>query len=156
MLAVTDLVVFSRDSGLAAFQASVAKSHQDFLLGPTNEVLHGGAVLVDAVSQYGIGPIYLLAGDSNAPIGYGTIALLDGLLSGLVFAAGDRLLRLTGTSRLLAAASLVLAVVVLAYNLLYSVGSLPNHGPLRFGPPVILILAAAVEARWPRRSGAAR
>ena len=157
VLAVTDLVVFSRESGLAAFQASVAKSHQDFLLGPTNEVLHGGAVLVDAASQYGIGPIYLLAGWFQiAPIGYGTIGLLDGLLFGLVFAAGYCLLRLSGTSRLLAAASLVLAVVVLAYNLLYSVGSLPNHGPIRFGLPVILILAAAVEARWPHRSGAAR
>ena len=104
MLAV-DLVVFSRDSGLAAFQASVAKSHQDFLLGPTNEVLHGGAVLVVAASQYGIGPIYCWPG-LLAPIGYGTIGLLNGPLFGLVFAAGYCLLRLSGTSRLLAAASL--------------------------------------------------
>ncbi len=46
-------------------------------------------------------------------------------------------------------------MIALIYNLEYSVGSLPQHGPLRFGLPMIVILAAVAEARWPRRSRAA-
>jgi MFS family permease len=38
---------------------------------------------------------------------------------------------------------------VLIYNLEYSVGSLPQHGPLRFGLPMVVVLAAAVGERWP-------
>lgn len=157
LLAVSDLVVFSSDSPLEEFKALVSKSHQDFLLGPANEVLHGGAVLVDTASQYGPGPLYLLAAWFQlAPIGYGTFGFLDGLLYGLLFAGGYSLLRLSATPRLLAGGAIALAVITLIYNLVFSVGSVPQHGPIRFGLPMVLTLAACVGARWPRRSRAAR
>lgn len=158
LLAVPDLVIFApagAGSGfLGAFERSVVQFHHDFVLGPTNVVLHGGTMLVDTASQYGIGSIYFLAGWFHlAPIGYGTLGLLDGVLFALFFSAGYCLLRLGGTSRLLSVSALTIAVVVLIYNLLYSVGSLPaQHGPLRFGLPMALILAAVAEARWPHRA----
>ena len=74
----------------------------------------------------------------------------------LLFAAGYCVLRLAGTSRLLATGALALGVVVLIYNLAYSVGFLPQRGPLRFGLPMALILAATAGERWPQRERAAR
>jgi hypothetical protein len=160
LLAVPDLVIFKRTRvpGFFANQSSIAQFHQDFVLGPVNQVLHGGAVLVDTASQYGIGSLYFVAGWFQLlPIGYGSFGLLDGILFACFFAAGYGVLRLAGTRRLLAATALAVAVVVLIYNLVYPVGALPaQHGPLRFGLPMLVVLAAAMELRWPRAATAAR
>jgi hypothetical protein len=161
LLAVPDLVIFkaanSASPFLKAFVVSVSQFHQDFVLGPANQVIHGGAMLVDTASQYGVGSIYFLAGWFKlAPIGYGTLGFLDGALFALVFAAAYSVLRLAGASRTLAAGALFTAIIALVYNLVYSVGSLPaQHGPLRFGLPMVLVLAAAVGARLPQRTRAA-
>ena len=156
LLAVPDLVIFGADSGYGVFTNVVIQFHHDFFLGPVNEVLHGSAVLVDTASQYGVGSLYFLAGWFQiAPIGYGTLGFLDGSLFALFFATGYCVMRVAGASRLLAAGALLLAVIILIYNLPFHVGSLPQHGPLRFGLPMIVILAAAAEGRWPRRSGTA-
>lgn len=161
LLAVPDLVIFSApgaDGGfLAAFETSVIQFHHNFVLGPANVVLHGGALLVDTASQYGVGSIYFLAAWFQlAPIGYGTFGFLDGVLFALFFAAGYCVLRLAHTPRSLAAATLAIAVVGLIYNLPYSVGSLPaQHGPLRFGLPMLVILAATLGARSGRGACAA-
>lgn len=141
---------------LAAFQRTVTQFHQNFYLGSVNEVLHGGAVLIDTASQYGVGPIYLLAGWFQlVPLSYGMLGLLDGVLVALLFAVAYGILRLAGVSRPLAATALAVAVVALVYNLLYPVGSLLQHGPVRFGLPMLVILAAGAEARWARRSRSA-
>ena len=156
VLATPDLVIFSspgEGDSTATFMASVIQFHQDFLLGPANQLLAGDAVLVDTSSQYGVAPIYLLGGWFQlAPIGYGTLGLLDGILYALLFVTGYCTLRLAGTSRPLAGAALALAVVALIYNLLYPVGGLLQHGPLRFGLPMAVVLAAVVEARGGRGS----
>jgi hypothetical protein len=157
VLAVPDLVIFdSSDTtgGLVqALRIPVAQFHHDFVLGPSNVVLHGGAMLVDTASQYGVGSIYFLTGWFQvAPIGYGTLGLLDGILFALVFAAGYGVLRLARTPRLLAVGALAVAVVILIYNLLWSVGSLPaQHGPLRFGLPMLVVVAAVAATRAPER-----
>lgn len=157
LLAIPDLVVFSASGPYGAFYEGVFRWHHDFLLGPTNEVLHGGAVLVRTASQYGIGPIYLLAGWFQlVPIGYGMLGLLDGILFALAFAAAYVLLRLCRTPRPLALVALAVGVVALVYNLVFPVGSLPQHGPLRFGPPLLLILAATLEERLAARARIAR
>lgn len=158
LLAVPDLVIFGPPAGSGAFlkalYPSVIEFHQNFVLGPANVVLHGGPVLVDTASQYGVGSIYFMSAYFQvAPIGYGALGLLDGALFALFFAAGYGLLRLAGVTRALAAGALFVGVVALVYNLLYSVGSLPaQHGPLRFGLPMLLILAATIESRWPPRA----
>jgi hypothetical protein len=159
LVAVPDVVVFETTSAqLSVFAApGIIQFHHDFLLGPTNQVLAGGALMVDApVSQYGVGSIYFLAGWFHlAPIGYGTYGLLDGLLTALFYAAGYCLLRIAGVSRLLAACTLAVGVTALLYGLAYPVGSLPQQGPLRFGLPMAAILALVAGARWLRheRSG---
>ena len=153
--AVPDLVIFRPEeapgNAVVAFETGIIQFHQNLLLGPANEVLAGGAVLVDTVSQYGVGPIYLLAAWLEVlPAGYGAFGLLDGLLTATLYASSYCLLRLAGVSRPLAAAGMAVAVLVLIYSLPYSVGALPEQGPLRFGLPMIVLTAAAVGARWPR------
>ena len=91
-----------------------------------------------------------------APIGYGTFGFLDGALTALLWVAAYCLLRLAGAPRPLAAAALALGVVALVFNLPYAVGALPQQGPLRFGLPMLVILAAVAGARWPRRGRAAQ
>ncbi|MEK6250813.1 MAG: hypothetical protein AABM43_02510 [Actinomycetota bacterium] len=160
-LVIPDLVIF-KPAGVggvgleAAYKAAIIQFHQDFLLGPANQVLAGDAVLVNTASQYGIGPIYFLAAWFQlVPIGYGTLGFLDGILYVLEFASGYCVLRIAGASRVLASGALALAVVALLYNHLYPVGGLLQHGPLRFGLPMVVILAATVAARWPRHERAA-
>ena len=159
LLAVPDLVIF-RPEQVAdpsiALETGIIQFHQNFILGPANEVVHGGAVLVDTASQYGVGPVYLLAGWFQlAPEGYGTFGMLDGILTALFFGAAYGVLRLAGAPRLLAAAAMGVAVVALVLNLAYPVGALPQQGPLRFGLPMALIVARFARARWPRRASAA-
>jgi hypothetical protein len=150
---VPNLVIFSAGP-LGSFNPSVAQFHHDLWLGPVNEMLAGRPLLVDTAAQYGIAPIYLLAGWFQlAPIGYGTLGFLDGLLYVLLLCGGYVVLRIAGVSRLLAAGTLAFAVVVVIYNLEFPVGFLPQHGPLRFGLPMALILAATAGARWPRHEG---
>lgn len=140
LLTVPQLDVFG-NPGITTF-------HQNLWLGPASRVLSGHALLVDNASQYGIGSVYLLAGWFKlAPIGYGTLSFLDGVLFGLFFATGYGLLRLAGVARKLAVAAIALAVLVLTYNLLFPVGTIPQHGPIRFGLPLVLVAAATWEAR---------
>ena len=154
LLAVPDLVVISPDAAdgpLARFLDGVVQFHHDFLLGPANQVLGGDAVLVDTASQYGVASIWFLAGWFQlAPIGYGTFGLLDGLLTALTFAAAFALMRMAGVSRLLAAVAIALGVAVLVYAREYPVGAIPQEGPLRFGLPLLVIIAVVAGARFPR------
>jgi hypothetical protein len=156
-LATIDLVFITPDDPAASlldrFRYGVMQFHHDFLLGPANQVLAGSAMLVDTASQYGVGSIYFLAGWFQfAPIGYGTFALLDGVMTALVFVGGYCLLRLAASSRWLAASALAVGVIALVLNRVYPVGGLPQEGPLRFGLPMAVILALVAAARWPARS----
>ena len=154
-LAIPNLVIFNAAFGTeaSAFDVTFLKYHHELWLGPINELLAGRAILVDNASQYGIAPIYLSAAWFQlAHVGFATFALLDGLMYALLFPVAYCVLRIAGVSRPLAASALALAVVVLIYNLVFPVGTIPQHGPLRFGLPMALVLAAVAEARWPRRS----
>jgi hypothetical protein len=157
VLAVIDLVVFRSGADIGgAIQNGIIRFHQNFLLGPANEVLGGDAMLVDTASQYGVGSIYFLAGWFQlAPIGYGTFGFLSGLIAGLLFAAGYGVLRMAGTSRLLSAGAIAVGVITLIYNLIYGIGGIPQSGPIRFGMPMVLIVAAVIAARRPRLAGPA-
>jgi hypothetical protein len=161
LLAIPDLVVITPGTAasdpLDPYITAVAQFHQDFILGPANQMLGGSGMLVDTASQYGVGSVYFVVGWFElAPIGYGTFGLLDGILTALLFVAGYCLLRLAGLSRLLAASALAVAVVALVLNRVYPVGALPQEGPLRFGLPLPLIVALVAGARWPRHAPAAQ
>ena len=159
LLAIPDLVLIRPEdphaSVLDRFVTGVIQFHHDFLLGPANQVLGGHALLVDNASQYGVGSIYFLSGWFElVPIGYGTMALLDGLLTALLFVAGYGLLRLAGTGRILAGSALAVGVIALVLSRVYPVGALPQEGPLRFGLPLLVILAGVAAERLPRRAAA--
>ena len=150
-LAVPNVVGFVAGDPETAFQTSIIQFHQDFFLGPANQVLGGGAMLVDTLSQYGVASIYFLCGlFTFIPIGNGTLGLIEGVLSALMFMAAYGVMRVAGVSRLPAAAAMVVAVVVLVYGLVYPIGGLLQHGAIRFGLPAGVVLGAVMEARWPR------
>ena len=153
VLAVPNVVVFAGEP----FETSIVQFHQDFFLGPANQVIHGGEMLIDTFSQYGVASILFLAGVFQfAPAGNGTVALTEGLLSIGMFAGAYGVLRMSGVSRLLAASALALAVFALVFALLYPLGGLLQHGAIRFGMPIVVIVAAVAAVRWPRRAGAMR
>lgn len=160
LLAIPDLVVFRNPAGLPDIfvDPGIVQFQQDYILGPTNQLLGGGALLVnDPVSQYGVGLIYFVAGWFHiAPIGYGTFALLDALLTALFYIAGYAVLRLAGVRRPLAIAALGLGVVAFVYHFTYYVGQLPEEGPLRFGLPMVVLAAWVAAERSPRGRAAAR
>ncbi len=154
LLAVPDLVVVSPEQAAGnlsvSFQNAIIQFHQNFLLGPANEVLSGRTMLVDTASQYGVGSIYLLAGWFNlAPIGYGTLGFLSGALSALIFAAGYGVMRVARTPRTIAVTTLLIAVIALVFNLPFPIDSIPQDSAIRFGLPVAALLAMVVADRWP-------
>jgi hypothetical protein len=160
LLAVPDVVAFKNPTGIPNIfvDPGIVQFQHDYILGSVNQVLGGGALLVnDPVSQYGVGLIYFVAGWFHiAPIGYGTFALLDSLLTALFYVAGYAVLRLAGVRRPLAAAAIALGVVALVYNFLYFVGQLPEEGPLRFGLPMLVLVGFTAASRLPRAAAAWR
>ncbi len=158
-LAAPDLAIFGQGQTPfpAAYYHLAISGQENYLLGPANQLLHGGTMLVNTVSQYGVGSIYLLAAWFHlAPIGYGTLGFLDGVLTALSILAGYWLLRLAGVSRLLGAIAMALGVISLLYNRTFPVGSLAEHGPLRFGLPLAVILVVLLGLRFPHRAAGAR
>jgi hypothetical protein len=160
LLAVPDVVVFKNPVGIPNIfvDPGIVQFQHDYILGSVNQVLGGGALLVnDPVSQYGVGLIYFVAGWFHiAPIGYGTFALLDVLLTALFYIAGYLVLRLAGVRRLLAVPAIALGVVAFVYNFLYFVGQLPEEGPLRFGLPMVVLLGSVAAMRLSRARGVTR
>jgi hypothetical protein len=147
-LAVPNLSVFWPGGPAAGFETSIIQFHQNFYLGPANALVGGGTMLVDVVSQYGVGSIVFLAGVFKLiPIGYGTLALTEGVLAAGMFCLAYATLRLAGVGPLLAWAAMAVAVVVLVFNLLYPLGGLLQHGAFRFGMPMVILAAAAGETR---------
>ena len=158
LFAVPNLVIFAGGGGTAdAVQTSIIQFHQNFFLGPANQILAGDAMLVDTLSQYGVGSIYFLAGLFTwIPIGNGTLGLIEGVLSALMFIGAWAVTRIAGVSRLLAAAAMVVAVVALVYGLQYPLGGLLQHGAIRFGLPIGVVVGAVAESRWPQFATPAR
>jgi hypothetical protein len=158
---VPDLVIFRPEAAAhdlsAALETGIIQFHQNLLLGPANEVLHGRPMLVGTASQYGVANIDLLAAWFQvAPIGYGTLGLLTGAMTALWFGAGYGILRLASTSRLVSVSAFGVAVTALVFRLPYPVGALPQSGPLRFGMPMLLVPVMVAGERFPRRARAAR
>ena len=147
LLAVPSLVVSVSGDPAVPFDQAIIQFHQNFFLGPANQILAGDAMLVEVLSQYGVGSIYFLAGAFTViPIGNATLGLIEGGLSALVFIGAFATLRIAGVSRLLAAATMALGVIVLVYGLQYPVGALLQHGAIRFGLPVGVVVGAVAEA----------
>lgn len=158
LLAVPNVVIYVAGGDASThLQRSLTQFHQGFFLGPANQVLAGDVLLVDVLSQYGVGSIYFLAGAFQLlPIGYGTLGLIEGALSAAVFVAVFATLRIAGVSRTLAASAMAVGVVVAVYRLDYPLGALLQQGSFRFGLPAGVLLGAVAECRWPRYARLAR
>ena len=128
------------------------RAHQGFWLAPVNDVLHGRALLVDTSSQYGVGSIYFLAAFfSVAPIGYGALGLLTGLLTGVQYAVAYGVMRLVGVGRTLAVAVMSAALLGLVLGSFGSPADFPATGGLRFGLPWLVVALAVLAVRRPHR-----
>jgi len=126
--------------------------HEGFWLGPLNDILHGRALLVDTSSQYGVGVFYFLAAFFQiAPLGYGSLGLLTGLLTALQYALAYGVMRLAGSPRTLAIPAVTTAVVGLVFGSIGSPNDYPSTGALRFGIPWAVVALVVVAARWPKR-----
>jgi hypothetical protein len=125
--------------------------HAGFWLGPVNDVLHGRALLVEASSQYGVGSLYFLAAFFKlAPIGYGPLALVSSVLTGLQYALAYGVMRLAGCPRTLAVPAIAAAVVGLVLGSIGSPADFPSTGGMRFGIPWLVVGLTVLAARWPR------
>jgi hypothetical protein len=144
-------VLFAIAVDISFYPGTDLGSHQAFYLGPVNHILHGHPILVDAYGQYGV-LVYdvIAAWFEIAPIGHGTFSLLLGVVTGLLYVAKYAIVTLATRSRLLAAASVTVAAVVLLFGQQGFYISYPSTGVLRFGLPYLVLLAWLVGARFPR------
>jgi hypothetical protein len=156
-LAVPNLVVFRPEDPSAVLETQIIQFHQNLWLGPANALVHGGTMLVNVLSQYGVGSIVFLGAVFEViPIGNGTLALVEAAFSVGAFALAYLTLRLSGVGLGLTWATLTVAVVILVFNLVYPLGALLQHGALRFGLPMVILAAAAGEGRTARRDSILR
>jgi hypothetical protein len=131
--------------------------HQGFFLGPVNDVLHGRAMLGGAWSQYGVGLIDGLALVFTAvPIGYGTMMLVVVVVTAAEYLCVYAILRLSGLGQILTALTVVIAAAGNLFSPLLVYLLYPSAGPIRFGMPYLIVLAAVLGARFPARARAAR
>lgn len=154
LLAVPDLYILGGfgepQSYSEAIYSSITQFHQNLFFGAVNQVLGGEHLLVDVVSQYGVGLIYFIAlWFQFAPVNYGMLGLLDGSLTAVTFAAGYAVLRMAGVSRIFSALTLLVGIVALVYVQDFPVGALLQQGALRFSLPVAIIVAEVGAARFP-------
>ena len=126
--------------------------HQNFFLGPVNDLSAGDALLSGTWSQYGVGVFYVLkAWFTVFPIGYGQMALLLILLTTMATLALYAALRLSGVQKTLAFFSVTLVVVVQVFAQLDSYVAFPSTGALRFWGPLGIILVSLLNIAHPGR-----
>lgn len=125
--------------------------HQNYFLGPANDLAHGRTLLVDSFSQYGVGVMYALrAAFLVVPIGYGGLILIVTVSTVVTFALFFAILRATVASQRLVMIAVAVAVMANVFLEKGNYVSFPSVGALRFGVPYLLIGAAVLRARHPR------
>ncbi len=134
------------------FAPGIIQFQQDLILGPANQLLGGGALLVNVpVSQYGVGS------STSSPAGFTSCrsatapsACWTGSSPPCSTSPGTPVMRLAGVGRLLAVDGAGRRGASRSfYHLHYTVGTLPEQGPLRFGLPMVVSSAR----RWAARAG---
>jgi hypothetical protein len=131
--------------------------HQGFFLGPVNDVLHGRAMLAGAWSQYGVGLLDALAlAFKVIPIGFGTMTLIVVVLTAAQYVCVYAILRLAGLGQVLVMITIAAAAAGNLFSPLATYVLYPSAGPIRFGLPYLIVLAAVVAARFPSRVRPAR
>jgi hypothetical protein len=115
--------------------------HQSFYLGPISDLRHGHALLVDNVSQYGVGALYAIAAwFVFVPFGFGTFSILTTLLATGLALIQYFIVRIATGSRSLAFAVIGVITVVTLFGQLSDYSKYPSTGAARFGLPYLLVL----------------
>jgi hypothetical protein len=123
-------------------------SHQDFYLGPANEIRHGRFMLVDDYSQYGVTVIYFLSALlALLPFGFGSFVLVLGILTAVVTACVYLTLRVATRSLTLAACGTFTALMASSIATIGRSTQYPSTGFLRFGVPWLLVCALVLAYR---------
>jgi hypothetical protein len=114
-------------------------------------------LLVDIWAQYGVGVYYaLLAALSVLPLNHGGLVLLLSTLMAAQYVLVYATLRTAVRSQALVIASVGAAVMANIFANLGAYAGYPSIGPLRFGPPYLVVAAAVAAARWPQHARAMR
>jgi hypothetical protein len=127
--------------------------HENFYLGPANALVHGGTMLVNVYSQYGLFNIELLSllfNLTRAPITYQIVACLLALLAILQFVTIYFILRMTVKS---VGYALFGILGMLLLGLFATIGvyqAFPSVGPFRFGLSYALLGLIFLRFRFPR------
>jgi hypothetical protein len=152
-IVVLALVVLTTPDVTAGGNRANLAHHHDFFLGPVNAVLHGGTMLVDTFSQYGVGVIDALAlAFQIVPVGYGGLALIIAFTTTAVYVLTYVTLRAAIDSPVLVACGMAVAVLSNIFLQTESYLTYPSTGALRFGLPYVLIACAVLAARFERWS----
>ena len=126
-------------------------SHQDFYLGPANDIRHGRYMLVDDYSQYGVAVIYFLAAIlAPLPFGYGTFVLAVGILTAILFVTVYVVLRVATRSLAFAALGTFAALMASSIATVGRSTQYPSTGFLRFGIPWLLVAVLVMAYRRDR------
>jgi hypothetical protein len=135
----------------------VSVVHHDFYLGSVNDMAHGRTMLVDIWALYGVGVYYaLLAALSVLPFNHGGLVLLLSTLMTAQYVLVYATLRTAVRSQALVIAAVGAAVMGNIFAAVDSYVVYPSIGPLRFGPPYLVVAAAVAAARWPQHARAMR
>jgi hypothetical protein len=131
--------------------------HQNFYLGPLNDMAHGRTMLVDVWAQYGVGVYYvLLAALSVLPFNHGGLVLLMSTLMAAQYVFVYATLRIAVRSQALVIVAVGAAVMANIFGNLGPYSGFPSVGPVRFGLPYLVVAAAVAAARWPQCARAMR
>ncbi len=153
LLGIDFLVVFS--IFLTCFDPSflVNIHHQSFFLGPVNRLLHGGAMLVDTFSQYGvlvINFVAFLVQSRLMPLTFQGFSLAIAVLMTIQFSIVYLFLIVLVKDRFYA---ILLLVVTLLFGVFGGIGAnqtFPSTGPLRFGLAYLILTSVLFRRRFPR------
>jgi hypothetical protein len=132
---------------------SIEKYGQSFYLGPANRLLHGGSMLVDGFSQYGILVIYFIAflvKSRLMPLTYQGFSLAIAVLMVIQFSIIYLFLITLVKDRFYAILLLVLTLLLGIFGSLGVVQAFPSTGPLRFGLAYLVLAAVFLRHRFLR------
>lgn len=131
--------------------------HQDFYLGPLNDMAHGRTILVEHWAAYGVGVYYaLLIALSVVPLHHGGFVLVLSTLMAGLYVVVYATLRTAVRSQALVVTAVLAAVMANVFAMQDSYAVYPSVGPLRFGLPYLIVAFAVAAARWPKNAQAMR
>jgi len=130
---------------------SIDIDHQNFYLGPANRILHGGTMLVDTFSQYGVLVIYFISivfKTGIIPFTYQGLSLVVALLFMLHFIMLYVLLIALFNNRLYAILLLGIIILLGFFGTMGQIQVYPSTGPMRFELAYLILTMVYIRKRF--------